>query len=244
MFDLTASLLVLLGFLIFRWAVIAAPVLGTVGLLRPASAGFKRLVNAVVAAIFNIVIFGTGAAIYLFAVDLIMSTATLAGWLQVVLIWLCGVVGWLLLRPYRRITQLGGKDSAAAIASPGSWHRRFLRDARDTATLAAVALPASERVLSKSPATRTEQRPDGPERPEIRPDGIPVEPTTVPATSPPDRTEGPRRRVPAPSGGGWSEPAIEESTPAYTVYRPSRSPVSPSDQPARARPTRAEARRD
>ena len=75
MFDLTASLLVLLGFLIFRWAVIAAPVLGTVGLMRPASAGLRRLANAVVAAVFNIAIFGTGAAIYLFAVDLVMSTA-------------------------------------------------------------------------------------------------------------------------------------------------------------------------
>ncbi|HEY0700951.1 MAG TPA: MFS transporter, partial [Micromonospora sp.] len=81
MFDLTASLLVLLGFLVFRWAVIAAPILGTVGLLRPASAGLRRLANAVVAAIFNIAIFGTGAAIYLFAVDLVMSTPTLPGWL-------------------------------------------------------------------------------------------------------------------------------------------------------------------
>ena len=78
MFDLTASVLVLLGFLIFRWAVIAVPILGTVGLLRPASAGIRRLGNAVVAAIFNIAIFGTGAAIYLFAVDLIMNTASLA----------------------------------------------------------------------------------------------------------------------------------------------------------------------
>src|SRR5947207_2192546 len=62
MFDITASLLVLLGFLIFRWAVVAAPILGTVGLLRPASGGVRRLVNAVVAAVFNIIIFGTGAA--------------------------------------------------------------------------------------------------------------------------------------------------------------------------------------
>src|ERR1044071_3047310 len=91
--------------------------------------------NAVVAALFNIVIFGTGAAIYLFAVDLIMNTATLAGWLQVVLIWLCGVVGWLLLRPYRRITQLGGKDASAPVASAGSWHRRFFRDLREAAKL-------------------------------------------------------------------------------------------------------------
>ena len=42
LFDLTASLLVLLGFLIFRWAVIAAPILGTVASCArpaPASAG-------------------------------------------------------------------------------------------------------------------------------------------------------------------------------------------------------------
>src|SRR5262249_31348933 len=59
LFDIPASLLVLIGFLIFRWAVIAAPILGTVGLLRPASAGLRRLANAVIAAIFNIIIFGT-----------------------------------------------------------------------------------------------------------------------------------------------------------------------------------------
>ena len=138
MFDLTASVLVLLGFLIFRWAVIAAPILGTVGLLRPASGGIRRLGNAVVAAIFNIAIFGTGAAIYLFAVGLIMNTASLPGWLQVVLVWLCGVVGWLLLRPFRRITQLGGKESTRTIASAGSWHRRFFRDMREAAKLETV----------------------------------------------------------------------------------------------------------
>jgi len=43
-----ADALVLLGFLIFRWAVIAAPILGTIGLLRPASSGIRRLANAVV----------------------------------------------------------------------------------------------------------------------------------------------------------------------------------------------------
>src|SRR5438105_9949308 len=84
LFDLTASILVLLGFLIFRWAVIAAPVIGTVGMLRPASAGFRRLAHSVVAAVFNIVVFGTGAAIYLHAVDLVMNTPSIPGWLQVI----------------------------------------------------------------------------------------------------------------------------------------------------------------
>jgi hypothetical protein len=132
-FAITASALVRLGFLIFRWAVIAAPLLGTVALLRPASAGLRRLGNAVVAALFNVVVFGSGAAIYLHAVDLVMNTTAIPGWLQVVLVLLCGVVGWLLLRPYRRVTQLGGKDPLAAL---------FV--SRSTATGAPAAPPPAE----------------------------------------------------------------------------------------------------
>ncbi|ATO16045.1 hypothetical protein CO540_21310 [Micromonospora sp. WMMA2032] len=244
MFDLTASLLVLLGFLIFRWAVIAAPILGTVGLMRPASAGLRRLANAVVAAVFNIAIFGTGAAIYLFAVDLIMNTATLPGWLQVVLVWLCGVVGWLLLRPYRRITQLGGKDSSEAVSSAGSWHRRFFRDMRIAARLD-VAEPggtnepafgrrrtvtADQRSLRPEArhedpahaATSVErERPDGRERPEEAP--VVERRGDRPAAAP-----RPRR---APST--WTEPDVPEEAPSYAVYRPdSADRAAPPARPA------------
>ncbi|HET6479983.1 MAG TPA: MFS transporter, partial [Actinoplanes sp.] len=166
MFDLTASILVLLGFLVFRWAVIAAPILGTVGLLRPANSGIKRLGNAVVAAVFNIAIFGTGAAIYLFAVDLIMNTATLPGWLQVVLVWLCGMVGWILLRPYRRVSQLGGKDGARTIAT-GSWSRKFFRDMREASKFeGADAKDNGGQVVSKG--GRTVYVDQGNLRPEAR----------------------------------------------------------------------------
>nr|WP_296072119.1 MFS transporter [uncultured Actinoplanes sp.] len=166
LFDLTASLLVLLGFLIFRWAVIAAPILGTIGLLRPASAGIRRLGNAVVAAVFNIAIFGTGAAIYLFAVDLIMNTASLPGWLQVVLVFLCGVVGWILLRPYRRITQLGGKDGAREIASGGSWQRRFFRDMREASKIENADENSGQPIIGKD--RRTVYVDQGNLRPEAR----------------------------------------------------------------------------
>lgn len=216
MFDLTASLLVLLGFLIFRWAVIAAPILGTVGLLQPASAGLRRLGNAVVAAIFNIAIFGTGAAIYLFAVDLIMHTASLPGWLQVVLVWLCGVVGWILLRPYRRITQLGGKDSSAAVASAGSWHRRFFRDMREAAKLD-VAEPggtrepvvgSGRRVIAEPTNLRPEARHEDPahaaaSRTELAASGNRAQgstPTRVESSSAP-RPEGIEAGDDAPRGG-------------------------------------------
>ncbi|MFI7603625.1 MFS transporter [Micromonospora sp. NPDC049366] len=232
MFDLTASLLVLLGFLIFRWAVIAAPILGTVGLLRPASAGLRRLANAVVAAVFNIAIFGTGAAIYLFAVDLIMSTPTLPGWLQVVLVWLCGVVGWLLLRPYRRITQLGGKDSSEAVSSAGSWHRRFFRDMRAAARLdvaepggtAEPTLGRRKAVVAEQPRLRPEARHEDPvhtkpagtdrQRPDGR-EGAKEQPADRPESSRPTAPR-PRRRQPA----TWTEPDVPEEKPSFVIYRP------------------------
>ncbi|MEU6074969.1 MFS transporter [Micromonospora sp. NPDC047074] len=251
MFDLTASLLVLLGFLIFRWAVIAAPILGTVGLMRPASAGLRRLANAVVAAVFNIAIFGTGAAIYLFAVDLIMSTPTLPGWLQVVLVWLCGVVGWLLLRPYRRITQLGGKDNSEAVSSAGSWHRRFFRDMRaaarlDVAEPGGTAEPTKGRrraVVAEQTTIRPEARLEDPAHAATRageerqrPDGRePVTETEPPATE--ERAAArpvaprPRRRQPA----SWTEPDVPDENPSFVIYRPGSAEREPERSTPRIR---------
>jgi hypothetical protein len=250
MFDLTASILVLLGFLIFRWAVIAAPILGTVGLLRPASSGIRRLGNAVVAALFNIAIFGTGAAIYLFAVDLIMNTASLPGWLQVVLVWLCGVVGWLLLRPYRRITQLGGKDSTRAIASAGSWHRRFFRDMREAAKLE-VAEGGGTREPNFGRNGRTIYVDQGNLRPEARledpahsagghreleatPAG--TRPAGTPVQGRPDGNESVREERPSSTAATsrkvlpgsvrpgrsstWTDPDVAERPASYAIYRP------------------------
>jgi hypothetical protein len=222
MFDFTASFLVLLGFLIFRWAVVAAPILGTVGLLRPASAGLRRLANAVVAALFNIAIFGTGAAIYLFAVDLVMSTPTLPGWLQVVLVWLCGVVGWLLLRPYRRITQLGGKDPTAAVTSAGSWHRRFFRDMREAAKLNVVEPggTAEPRLAKRGDGVTESQRPEARrEEPLV---GSDPEPAT------PGRTR-PIRERPV-----WTEPDVPELPPTYAIYRPDEVRAPAANQRVRA----------
>ncbi|MEU4420043.1 DMT family transporter [Actinoplanes sp. NPDC024001] len=262
MFDITASLLVLLGFLIFRWAVIAAPILGTIGLLRPASSGIRRLGNAVVAAVFNIAIFGTGAAIYLFAVDLIMNTASLAGWLQVVLVWLCGVVGWLLLRPYRRITQLGGKDSAAAIASAGSWHRRFFRDMREAAKLDVAdgggtreptfgkdgrTVYVEQRNLrpearledpSHSAATRAETTGEGGSTSVLsRPDGNESthEKAAVAAAEPRSLTSSAKSRATS----DWTEPDVAERPASFAIYRPETG--STTQEPATPR-VRSEAR--
>ncbi|XVU25162.1 MFS transporter [Actinoplanes sp. CA-054009] len=272
MFDLTASVLVLLGFLVFRWAVIAAPILGTIGLLRPASAGIKRLGNAVVAAVFNILIFGTGAAIYLFAVDMIMSTVSLPGWLQVVLVWLCGVAGWLLLRPYRRITQLGGKDGARTIAT-GSWTRNFFRDMREAAKTE-TADGDNRQVVGKDGRTvyvdqgnlRPEARLEDPahsaaSRGDLapvtaetgrrgggptRPDGNESVRDTAEAAAPEKDATGKKEKATTASrsrsASGWTEPDEAERPASFTIYRPETGTSTPEPAPPATPRVRSEAK--
>ncbi|WP_027341936.1 MFS transporter [Hamadaea tsunoensis] len=220
LFDIVASVLVLLGFLIFRWAVIAAPALGTVGLLRPASAGLRRLAGAVLAAVFNIAIFGTGAAVYLSAVDLIMSTPSLPGWLQVTLMLLCGVVAWILLRPYRRITQLGGNTPA------NGWARALVRPA--AATAAATVAGGAAAGAAAAIAGRPETRPDAPNE-------------AKPAPTETLQRELVRSEA-LPEQRRWVTPGLPEAAPSQAIYRP--EPVRESaPEPSSSQPVvRAEAR--
>ncbi|MDP9798240.1 hypothetical protein J2S43_006752 [Catenuloplanes nepalensis] len=256
LFDITAAILVLLGFLIFRWAVIAAPIVGTVGLLQPAGAGLRRLANAVVAAVFNIVIFGTGAAIYLFAVDLIMSTATLPGWLQVVLVFLCGVVGWMLLRPYRRITQMGGKNNAAA----DSWSRRIFRDLREASRIGA---DDNDDRGSRSIKQRDVTVEQINVRPEARmEDPVHASPRAETTSAPqvrtrPDGAEHVTDAEPAVAGGEgggsatprrtrrpaqWTEPDVADTPSSYAIYRPDTGQTTTAPQTPQTPRVRAEAR--
>ncbi|WP_100448905.1 hypothetical protein [Glycomyces xiaoerkulensis] len=107
LFDITASVLIILGFMIVRFAVIALPIIGTIAILRPAGGPFKRLVNIVLAAVINVIVFAVAAVIYLFAADRILG-ASLPSWMQVMLIGLVGVAAWLLLRPFRRLSSFQG----------------------------------------------------------------------------------------------------------------------------------------
>ncbi|WP_199034210.1 hypothetical protein [Glycomyces salinus] len=116
LFDITASVLIILGFMIVRFAIVALPIVGTIAILRPAGGPFKRLVNTVLGAVINVAVFSLAAVIYIFATGRILGT-TLPVPMQVILIGLLGVAAWMLLRPFRRINNLvaGGGPADALL---------------------------------------------------------------------------------------------------------------------------------
>ncbi|MGH8794555.1 MAG: MFS transporter [Stackebrandtia sp.] len=209
LFDITASILIVLGFLMIRWAVIAIPLIGTVAMLRPASGGFKRLISAVLAACINVVVFGIAAAVYLYAVAQILS-ANLAGWLQVLLIALTGAVAWMLLRPYRRIASFKGGSSIAEAA----FGRRH-------------SSKEKEKVVVKDTSGRKEEPPDSRGDPPDSRDPIMGSPRKRDNASPQGSSGGdaasglPPR--PVPGQGMRAEPSSSSSSSGYSVYRPSGS---------------------
>ncbi|WP_051703776.1 hypothetical protein [Glycomyces sp. NRRL B-16210] len=122
LFDLTASILIILGFMIVRFAIVALPIIGTLALLRPAGGPFKRLINTVLGATINVAIFSLAAVIYVWASSRILATA-MPVWLQVVMIGLLGVAAWLLLRPGRRIAgMVGGRGPSDVLFARRSDH--------------------------------------------------------------------------------------------------------------------------
>lgn len=128
-FDIMASLLILVAFLIIRLAVIFLPAIGTVGILMPAAGPLRGLVRTTMAAMINCVIFGAGSAVFLLATQIITGTNSLAGWQQILLIWITGLILWLLLSPYRKLTQLTGVDPFSSVAGGlGKMHRRVAND--------------------------------------------------------------------------------------------------------------------
>jgi hypothetical protein len=152
-FDIMASLLILVAFLIIRLAVAFLPAIGTIGILRPAAAPLRGLLRTVLAALINCVIFGAGSAVFLLAVEVITGTNSLAGWQQVLLLWLTGLILWLLLRPYRRLTQLTGMDPFGELAGGlGKMHKKVFGDMKQLAMAGAgsylgdvAALEANDR---------------------------------------------------------------------------------------------------
>ncbi len=101
-YDCIASVIILFGFGLFRIGVIAFPLLATIGMFRPASAGVRRLMNMAISGLFNIVIFGAAAGLYLTFTREILAGA-LPGWAKMLLVAICGFTALALTHPIRQM---------------------------------------------------------------------------------------------------------------------------------------------
>jgi hypothetical protein len=117
-FDMLASAVILFGFLVFRAAIILLPLLGTFGMALPASGPVRRVLNATVAGVANIFIFGAAAGIYLSLVDWIFRSP-LPGLMQTIAVLLLGIILFVLMRPERQMlhTATGRSRGKPTLAS-------------------------------------------------------------------------------------------------------------------------------
>lgn len=135
-FLLVAALLLLGSFLIVRLAVMMFPAFATLGVF-PAGRGLVLGIGRTVgAALVNAVVFGIGAAVTIRVLGIILDPAShIPGWLAFTLMPLFGLVMWVALKPFRRLTSMVSPrnvdpfgDAAGALGgaarSTGRWAKK------------------------------------------------------------------------------------------------------------------------
>jgi hypothetical protein len=177
--------------------------------------------NIVVAAVFNIVMFEQARQSTSLRSVVIIQTDSIPGWLQVVpdTAHRNGRCGFC-CRPYRRITQLGGKDPSKTITSIGGWHRLFFRDLKRAQAEESAETSGSARAPVVV-QTRT--------RPEARDEDTAI---GQPAQQRPEETSAPPSKSPSRPPAytpQWTQPNDTEA-PSYAIYRP-----TPREAPVQAR---------
>lgn len=180
MFDMTASIVVLFGFMVFRIAVVVAPLVGSYGMLQPASSGVRRITDATVASGFNIVIFGGTGALFLTAFQRIYSSP-LSPAAQLALTAMLSVACLLVLHPIRHmVSTVTGRSR-----SEDGLGQRLWNAGREIVTKRPADQPASTSSTTSAPSGEAPtSAPPAPPRPEAD-TSAPARPEAAPASAPP-----------------------------------------------------------
>ncbi len=102
LFDSIASLLIIVAFGVIRFAIIVAPLIGTVGIFYYTSSGIRRVVHMTTAAVFNVFMFGGYAGIYLMLTGKVFDADGLPGFAKPLIILIIGGLGLVMLYPLRQ----------------------------------------------------------------------------------------------------------------------------------------------
>ncbi len=219
-FLLVSALLLLGSFFVVRLAVMLFPAFATLGLF-PAARGIVVGVGRTVgAAVINAVIFGVGAAVTIAVLGVILDPSTqLPTWLRLVLLPLFGLIMWVALKPFRRLTSMASMSSnpfgeAASMGDSAAKSKRLARKLVVGAASAYTGGAAAGVAAAKTMQDGQEEEP--PERAEARPD--PAPPPSMP-----------------------TRPALEAAPAPATPQSPSPGPSPPRGPQPGGRPMRSPA---
>lgn len=189
-FDIVASLVIMFGFLAFRITVVLAPLVGSVGVYRPAGGGVRRLANTAAGAGINIVVFGGVGGLYLTLVQGIFASP-LNPALQITIIGLLSGALMFLLRPLRHVVATV-KGRADDKGGAGTW---LFNKGRE--------MYAGSRQVEEAPTPPVQQVPEQQQpvaRPRPEAEQGPTQPTSVPppagTPAPPAPTQRPEGAIP------------------------------------------------
>ena len=181
-FLLISALLLVGCFLIVRLGVMLFPAFATLGAF-PASRGLViGLGRTVGAAVVNAIIFGIGAGITVAVLGILFNPGGSApGWLGLVLMPVFGLVMWVALRPFRRLTSMVSPNSntfgdmADAVGQTsrgaGGW-AKGLAIAGATGGASGIAAGVSARMGKERAPQNDEQGDEVPDRAEARPSRV------------------------------------------------------------------------
>ncbi len=165
LFDVPASLIMIMAFGLFRLIIITVPVTASVGVFEPASGLVRRSLSAFVGAFAYILIFGTVQAIYLFMITSVFATDTLPPIVKAILVAVSSISAWILVllawgrtrRSKQQIRRHPDRDSTTTrttvlvgqvLPADPSYRHTTVRDRQQTAgTPAVTRRPESHRSL-------------------------------------------------------------------------------------------------
>jgi hypothetical protein len=132
-FLLVSCMLIIAAFLLVRLAVIFLPVVATIGVAYQFRGMVKGLLNVVAAAVINCIAFGAGAAVTIYAIGVLLSpTNKLPIALRLIIVALLTLVMWVVLKPFRKLTQMVSPNhnffgaAAGAVSDTGRGVQRQL----------------------------------------------------------------------------------------------------------------------
>lgn len=234
-FLLVSSLLILGCFMLVRFAVIFFPAIATLSVAYQFRSMLKGLLNAVAAAVVNTIVFGAGASVTIMAIGVLLAPANkMPIMLRLVLVALVTFIMWVVLKPFRKLTQMVGKnhDVFGGAATALSDQTRGMQRQLVSMGKQAIASYAGNKIALRGNDKRRKKEEGGDkvaeETPVMEPEVTAEETTTITV----ERVELPQRE-PAPEVGvrpSTTEPAPYErpaaSTPEPVEGTPAREAVA------------------